>query len=1826
VGWIYSAGKSMSSYKRRSFVKAQGYIRGIVSAVLILTVQLQAQASNLGNFLIPKPGMAQSSPMILPFAGVPVAMIQAPEQTPAPTASSRPHEAPSAVKPAQSSTLLPDGQILLLGGLGADHKPVADAYLMDRAGKTQKIAAQLHAPRAGHTATVLPDGTVLIFGGVKASGDTIGAAEIYDPAAQGFSPVSSRLVPRAFHSATLLTDGTLLIAGGVEQNHVFSTSVQKWDYRTGQVTAFDALLAVPRQGHQATLLADGTVRLSGGTDLFGRPVSVDEVFDPVVNSFRSPAPNEASVQELGQSRVAASIPEDGASEVDVQSILAVRFTLPLDVTSATSASFTLMGPDNVPVTARVTAAEQGRLVFVLPAAPLQTGTTYRLQIGKATDIQGNSVVESSITFTTGGEVSSGLSQGSDNSGPTTTRFQSMPPLQSSASDTALAGQVLKLNGWPLEHVTLQMGKKSVQTDGTGRFLLRGLAAGHHVLVIDAQTASHGNAAYGRYEVGVTVLANKTNVLNYTIWMTQLDMTHAVNIQSPTRTETVITNPALPGLELHLPPNTVITDAAGKTVRQISITPIPLSQPPFPLPAGVRVPIYFTVQPGGAYIKVLNAGNGPAGARLIYPNTFSFKPGTPFNFWNYDANVKGWFIYGSGAVSPDGISVIPDPGVVLYEFTGAMVGAPGDAPKNGPPDGPGSQDGDPVDLSTGQFIYSKTDMSIPDVVPINLTRTYIANDSLSRAFGIGTTQSYDIFMVGDTFPYTYQELILPNGSRVRFDRISAGTSWTDAVYISTSPDPLFYGAILHFNSNDTWTVTRKDGIVYVFPDSFAQSKSQCQAVIQIIDRHGNKTKLDRSSCNLTQITSPNGRFIQLQYDSQNRITTATDNIGRNVTYTYDLVGRLSTVTDLDGGVTTYTYTDQNELATITDPRGLRYLTNQYDANGRVVQQTQADGSTYLFSWVLSGNADQTHYYQNGTVTSGTLFAQTNCWNGTSYNRYDPSCQEGYLPLVTQVDITDPRGYIRRVQFGPSGYKTSDTHALGQPEQQTTTYSYYADNSLKSVTDALGRTTSYDYDALGNRTRITYLDGTPSASTTSFTYEPQFQGVAAVTDPLGNTSTFSYDGFGNLTSVADPLNHQTTMTYNANGQIATVTDALNNTVQMGYFSGDLVSITDPLGNTMKRFVDLAGRLASTTDALSNTTRFQYNGYNLVTSVTDAQGNSTAYTYDGNGNLLTLSDAAGHTTSYSYDSMDRKTGKTDALNRHESFTYDLNGNLSSHTDRRGKVTAFTYDGLNRRTLAGFGVTVTGGMSSYQSTVAYAHDGGNRITQISDSLSGNINRNYDGLDRLVSETTPQGSVGYTYDLAGRRTGMTVNGQSPVSYSYDNADRLTQISQNSSSVSFSYDDGNRRSSLTLPNGVTASYNYDQASHLTGISYQLGTVNLGGLTYTYDQLGRRTQVGGSFAGTGLPGAVGSASYDAANELTNWNGTPISYDFNGNMLSDGTNAFTWNERNQVATINSVSLQYDAVGRRVKNTAGRSFLYDGANAAQELSGSTVTANALTGGVDELFTRTDSLGAFTPLQDALGSTIALLDSGGNLQTTYSYDPFGNTTMGGAASSNPSQYTGRENDGNGLYFYRARYYSPALQRFISEDPIGVKGGINLYAYAENSPVTLRDPNGKNPLAIAGCLLGAGAGAFAYHEMAGRKASLGGYALSAAAGCGLGALAGFGLAGLLPEVAAPTSVFWSGGAEAEAAATAWAEANGGITLGMTEAGQATAAATQGLEWAAAQPMWAATSADFASAASGDVIAFVNAAAYNPSSVFATVELGALLSNPAVTSITILIF
>ena len=158
-------------------------------------------------------------------------------------------------------------------------------------------------------------------------------------------------------------------------------------------------------------------------------------------------------------------------------------------------------------------------------------------------------------------------------------------------------------------------------------------------------------------------------------------------------------------------------------------------------------------------------------------------------------------------------------------------------------------------------------------------------------------------------------------------------------------------------------------------------------------------------------------------------------------------------------------------------------------------------------------------------------------------------------------------------------------------------------------------------------------------------------------------------------------------------------------------------------------------------------------------------------------------------------------------------------------------------------------------------------------------------------------------------------------------------------------------------------------------------------------------------------------------------------------------------------------YDALGRRESKTisgTATNFLYDGLNLEQELNGTTPTVNYLTGAnIDKTLSRTDSSGTESYLSDNLGSTLALTTSTGAIATSYSYEPYGNTTASGTSSTNALQYTGRENDGDALYYYRARYYDPVYSRFVSEDPIGLAGGINGYAYAGGNPIIDVDPLG---------------------------------------------------------------------------------------------------------------------------------------------------------------------
>lgn len=1011
--------------------------------------------------------------------------------------------------------------------------------------------------------------------------------------------------------------------------------------------------------------------------------------------------------------------------------------------------------------------------------------------------------------------------------------------------------------------------------------------------------------------------------------------------------------------------------------------------------------------------------------VSFPNVVNTPPGVNMELDTLDPIVGELVKYGTGTVSADATEIVPDPdpahpghrfGISHFDWHGPMAPAPNNSNPSPDPNSPNG--GDPVDTATGLFNFTKVDIAFGGARgQVAIQRTYRTLSGSPGPFGIGTNHNYGYLLDVSNLlrgTGTFVTLVMPDGNQFQFVQQGTGT------FVNTSI-PSMLGAVVTTSSTGHYVLRWKNGSVWRFDTS---SQGALLAFLSAItDANGNTTTLVRNSqqpSQITQIVDPVGRPLNLSYDGFNRIVSMTDPIGRQVQYTYNSQGSLATVTDAADGLTTYGYDTQNRMNSLTDARQITYLQNIYDANGRVSQQITADGAVTTFSYTL----------------------------------LNPLVPNSPVLLTT---VTDPLGNSTVYHYSPQGYLLDMTDAAGQKAI------YSRDpgtNQLLSVTDPLNRTTTFSYDSSGNMTSFTRLANTPDAITSSTTYDPTFNTVTSVTDPLGHTTTYKYDTAGNLVSVTDPIGNTSTFVYDTSGEMVSSSDPLNNVTSFKYINGNLAQLTDPAGRTITRVTDAVGRIVSVTDPAGHVSTYQYNGLNLKTQITDPAGRQTNFVYDANGNLLSVTDSNTNSTSFTFDSMDRVLTRTDALKRQEGFVYDKRGNLTQFTDRRGIVTKYSYDALNRKKSTSFGT---------ESSVNYQYDAAGRLTRIVDSANGTILRSYDSLDRPLEEVSPQGTASYTYDAAGRRTSMSASGQAVVQYAYDNDDRVVQVTQGSSSAGLVYDNAGRQASLTLPNGISEAYLYNNASQLTGINYSLGNKSLGNLTYIYDSAGKRIAVGGSFARTAVPTAVANASYDAGNQLTAWGGSTLTYDASGNLLNDGSSKYSWDARGQLVSITgavSASFQYDPVGRRTSKTIGSTnvqYLYDGLNPIEEISAGVPMATLLTGlNTDQYFQRTDSTGSTNLLTQALGSTVALSDSSGAIQTQYTYDPFGNTTNSGTPSGNSFQYAARENDGTGLYFYRARYYSPQFGRFISQDPLGLAGGgPNGYEYAGDDPVGNSDPTG---------------------------------------------------------------------------------------------------------------------------------------------------------------------
>ena len=785
--------------------------------------------------------------------------------------------------------------------------------------------------------------------------------------------------------------------------------------------------------------------------------------------------------------------------------------------------------------------------------------------------------------------------------------------------------------------------------------------------------------------------------------------------------------------------------------------------------------------------------------------------------------------------------------------------------------------------------------------------------------------------------------------------------------------------------------------------------------------------------------PNGRLLSIIDRNYNNIsfsyigndlTTISDSFGRTIHITY-AEGKIVSIIDSSSRVTQIAYDGNGYLSSITDPAGNTRLYT-YGVDGKMLSKRDPRGNVTTYA-----------YDENGRVTSATNSSGTKAIEYGNGNSATITERDGGVWTYTY----DSRYSVPLEVVGPNNIRT--------------TYVYDDNRHLISQTDSEGNRTSYTYDDYGN--------------------------ILTLTDPMNNTTAYTYDDWGQVMSITDPAGNVTNFTYD--------------------YKGNLESVSDPLGNTVNMIYDGDGRLVNLQDAKGKSTYYTYNAVGLLNSTTDPLGNVTIYTYTADDNIASVTDAKNHVLSYDYDSLGRVIQMRDQLENTETYTYDTHDNTLSVTDRKGQTNAYTYDTMNRLILA----TYADGSST-----TYTYDTLGRLTAINDSVSGPITYDYASANcgscgrgssnRIIRETTPLGSISYTYDSLGRRTGMTATGQQPVNYTYDANGHLTVVDTfidgAMASFSISYDALGRRIALTFPNGVTTNYSYDNGNRLLSLEH-LNPLNsiFEWIGYAYDANGNRTIVDRPYSTLPASLSVSDIIYNEANQMLTFDAENISYDANGNMTtvtnSCGTSTYSWDVRNRLVGISGfkpdcttldASFTYDALGRRIAKTInGKTtrYLYDGIDIVQEIENGQVTVNYVrTLNIDEPLARIESSGTVRYYHaDALGSIITLTDETGTEVTEYYYDPFGKVIVSGEISDNPFQYTGRENDGTGLYYYRARYYSAELQRFISEDPILKPGNPNVpflfphllrtpaslhaYNYTENNPVKLTDPSGEFPIQL---------------------------------------------------------------------------------------------------------------------------------------------------------------
>jgi len=793
----------------------------------------------------------------------------------------------------------------------------------------------------------------------------------------------------------------------------------------------------------------------------------------------------------------------------------------------------------------------------------------------------------------------------------------------------------------------------------------------------------------------------------------------------------------------------------------------------------------------------------------------------------------------------------------------------------------------------------------------------------------------------------------------------------------------------------------------------------------------------------------GESYLLRYDLKARRALVTDQLDRQQQWAWNADCQPTAYIDAEGHCWRYEWDANRQLVAMIDPLGA-VTRCEYDALGRLQQVTNA-----------LGQIEKTEWHDRLDLPSAEADAAGNRW------QYDYD-ERGNLTLVTDPEgheteqFYDDYGLPHTIRDARGGYKHMRWSLRAQLVEYTdcsgksTHYGYDERSMLASVTDALGNATVYRSDALGR--------------------------VSEVVDPEGGVQQLHYDELGRLAAIVDPAEHRTRYERNVRGLPTRRINAMGRSVEFVYDTAQrLVKLVNENGEAYRFGYDRNDRLVEEIGLDGKVRRIEHDARGLAVKIIDAAGETDALTLrmerDALGRLQ-VKHARGRSTLYRYDQVGQllhaevfsNDGSRRIVHDRLLFTYSPRGELVSETGHLGTL-AHRYDELGNRCAT---VLPDG------RTINKLHYGAGHLHQI--NIDGEVISDFerDDLHREILRTQGQLTTRFGYDKLGRKTWQSTTAadtHEPVlrkEWHYDRAGELVRkIHSRNGQTRYGYDPLGRILSTTGPAG-NEFFHWDAAANL------VDTMQVGG-------------------------------YVKYNRVTVFEDRRYEYDVHGRMESKRIGrhteqAFKYDGEHRLREVETVRnglrqvvvFEYDALGRRIRkrDDFGETlFLWDGLQMMQEQRGATVATYLYE---PDSFVPLARLDTYTTIcqsgnsqssvdlvrkerknatilffNNALsGEPEELLSGTAAIRWTSTYRTWGNVVVEekeNVVEENTSpanveqnlrfqgQYLDRE---TGLSYNTFRFYDPDIGRFITQDPIAVAGGLNLYQYAPN-PVSWVDPLG---------------------------------------------------------------------------------------------------------------------------------------------------------------------